>query len=406
MLQCLRGRASSEGKWFPWLAKPVSDIPFHRVFWRAEDAACHRQHDGAARARFAEFLRSYLAIEPSASVNLVGSGRVALRLGLAALTRFAPGRKKVVVPSYCCTAVVPPVVDSGLVPVFIDTGPQLISEPDQYIRALADDVLAVLMVNLCGKRLSDPERARVLAQCRARGIFVIEDNCHYLVPSGVEPRADMEMHSFGYGKVLSATAGGALIARVAGAEIEAELQRYAVEPLATAIDRFNYFMVRYGEGAIPAAVEAAYQQARTQYDPVLMNEFDAALALAYAPRLDATVRRQIKISKQLLRELARRPQTYSTPGPDDNIFTRLPVALADVEAFGRFWSWMAAAKIELEGMYLPLHLKFPELHDGTPLPYAEQVYGRVFNVPNRANLDFFEVRRIRRLLDGFDRSAK
>ena len=110
-----------------------------------------------------------------------------------------------------------------------------------------------------------------------------------------------------------------------------------------------------------------------------------------------------RLAKEILRTLTRHPQTYSSPGTENNMFTRVPVVLADIETFNRFWMWMTEAKIELEGMYLPLHLKFPELHDGSPLRYAEQVYGRVFNVPNRTSFDFFEVRRLRRLLDGFGR---
>ena len=67
---------------------------------------------------------------------------------------------------------------------------------------------------------------------------------------------------------------------------------------------------------------------------------------------------------------------------------------------------MTEAKIELEGMYLPLHLKFSELHNGSPLPYAEGVYSRVFNVPNRASLDRSEVARLCRVLDQFGREGK
>ena len=137
-----------------------------------------------------------------------------------------------------------------------------------------------------------------------------------------------------------------------------------------------------------------------------MNDFDAALALAYAPRLNGTVKRQIKISKQMLRTLTRHPQTYSNPGAENNMFTRVPLALADMETFNHFWTWMTEAKVELEGMYMPLHLKFPELHNGSPLPYAEQVYGRVFNVPNRASLNFFEVSCLRRLLNRFGRGRQ
>src|ERR1700691_3455634 len=123
---------------------------------------------------------------------------------------------------------------------------------------MTDDVLAVLVVNLCGKRLSDDDRKRVFELCRAKRIFAIEDNCHFFWPPGGEPRPDMEMHSFGFGKVLPATAGGALIARVAGVQVEAELARYAAEPIPAALSRFRYFMAKFGNGVAPAHIEEAY----------------------------------------------------------------------------------------------------------------------------------------------------
>ena len=115
MLQRLRGRTNLEGFRNSWGSKPISNIAFHRAFWRREDEDCHLRYHGTASTRFAEFLRDYLALELSVSVSLVGSGRVALRLGLAALARLEPRRKKVIVPTYCCSAVIAPIVDNGLV---------------------------------------------------------------------------------------------------------------------------------------------------------------------------------------------------------------------------------------------------------------------------------------------------
>ena len=65
------------------------------------------------------------------------------------------------------------------------------------------DVLAAGVVSLrrAAFRLA---RARVFQQRGSKGIFVIEDNCHYRVPRGLRPRPDLEMQSFGFGKVLSA----------------------------------------------------------------------------------------------------------------------------------------------------------------------------------------------------------
>jgi dTDP-4-amino-4,6-dideoxygalactose transaminase len=385
----------------------TSPLPFHKCLWQPQDIVAANDCLDIARAKFETALRDYLAIESSTSVNLVGSGRGALGLGLAALAQTMPARKKVIIPTYCCAAVVPPVIESGLIPVFIDTGPELVSTADQYLAAMADNVLAVLIVNLCGKRLTDADRGKVLQQARAFSIVSIEDNCHYLVPMSQQPRPDMELLSFGFGKVLSATAGGALISRVAQSAIDAERIRYKVEPVQAAETRLRSFLAKFGATPSSAPSDEELQAARMQYGLVLMNDFDAALALSQLPRLDGHIRRQVAIGRRLFKTLQRHPQMFAGQTPDNNIFTRVPVILRDVDAFNQFWGHMdTERKIGLEGMYVPLHLKFSDFHSGPALPQAEDAYRRVFNIPGRTNLGILDVARIQLALNDFAATAQ
>ncbi len=215
----------------------------------------------------------------------------------------------------------------------------------------------------------------------------------------------MELHSFGFGKVLPATAGGALVARVARTELEAEVEQLGLEPVSHAVHRFKYFMAKYGGSSMPADLEQSYESARTQHRSVFMNEFDIALALTYAPRLSGSIRQHIELGKRILATLEQYPDIYSTLGADNNTFTRVPVILRDSTMFNRFWSYMNNAQVELEGMYLPLHLKFPELHNGSALSRAERLYPLVYNVPNRVTLGYLEVMKLSRMLNRFAREA-
>lgn len=217
----------------------------------------------------------------------------------------------------------------------------------------------------------------------------------------------MELLSFGFGKVLSATAGGALISRIAKRAIDAEHRRYTEEPNSAAQTRLAHYEARFGNQVESGPSENEVRAARTQYGSVLMSAFDAALAAAQLPRLPTVVRRQSAIGSRLAGIIQRHSAVFSTQSVKDNIFTRLPVILRDVDVFNQFWTYMdVGRKIGLEGMYVPLHQKFSESHSGGALPVVEDVFSRVFNVPARPSLGAIELARIESALDGFGQAMR
>ena len=401
--------------WSPvraWLNRgraELSPIAFHKWPWSRDwvDGAAKAGAAGQTtdpRSRLEAEIRDYCGLGPTDAVALAGSGRTALRLGLSALSRLVPTRKRVVCPTYCCQSVLAAILASDLVPVFIDTGPELNSSADQYIAALSDEVLCVVVVNLCGKRLDDASRRAVLDACRARGIFTIEDdaqNCQ----AQPTPRTDMEIHSFGFGKLGMATAGGALIYRRAGEQIALELEDFLDEPESAASDRFEYFSAKYSSSEVTEHLAARYNQANARFERTRMTRLDAELALATLRRAPEIVARGVAIGQRLSQTVARFPHVYGYCGIERNIFFRFPVILRGVAEFNRFWTHMSSRGIELEGMYVPLHLRFPELHAGDSLVCAEMIYGRIFNVPNRVSLSEEELTKICDALEAFGREC-
>jgi dTDP-4-amino-4,6-dideoxygalactose transaminase len=382
-------------------------IRFHKHPWSPADEdlyALAPKEAEAWRRTFESFLRAYLDLNKDTTVSLVGSGRTALRLGLAALTRIETRRKFVIAPTYCCEAIIDPIVSNGLIPRFVDIGPDLLPHPEQYLRAITGDAVCLLLVNLCGKRLADNERERVAAACRKSGVYLIEDNCHYFQATSHFMPADMEFYSFGFSKVLRATAGGALISRVGQAEAADELSTYTEQPNSSAETRFRYYRERFDSGEPSKELEAEFRQARCEFGRVLMSDFDLGLVTRYAPAVPTVVKQQIENGRRLHRELARYPHCYATQGVDDHLFTRLSVILQSRDLFCRFWTFMTERRIELEGMYKPLHLD-QTASKGVKAPIAEDLYPRVYNIPNRSNLSRTQLATIREALASFARDV-
>jgi dTDP-4-amino-4,6-dideoxygalactose transaminase len=376
-------------------------IPFHSISWDVDYSAIAASLTGDETPKIERFLREWLKIEPTAFFAAVGSGRSALRLALSALAKTKQGRETIVVPSYCCGALVDPIVECGLVPRFLDIGPELISTPEQYLNAIDESTLCVVLVHLCGKRLGDDHRQQILEACRRRRVYSVDDNCNYLWPMPQDLRADVEFFSFGFGKTLTATAGGALVSRVAHEELIEEFGRYWTQDEDAVKIRYEYLVGEYGGRSVSPEVAARYKSRQSQFNTVTMANLDMWLVLQQSHHLGKTIRIQIKHGERLHRLVMKYPHLFLSQGLDNNMFMRFPLIFRDVETFNRFWTHMHYWRIGLEGMYRPLHLRHPKLHKGGILKAAESVYPRVFNVPNRPGLRRRELARICEALDAF-----
>jgi dTDP-4-amino-4,6-dideoxygalactose transaminase len=351
------------------------------------------------------FLSEWLKLDASDNISLVGSGRTAICLGLSALSRLDRKRKVVVIPSYACQALLNAVLAANLVPKFIDTTDTLISAPEQYLEAATADVLCVILVGLCGKRMLLDGRKEILSTLRDRGVFAIDDNCQDFTAVDAQARADMECYSLGFSKTLRATAGGLLAARIGSSEIADLLSSYSRQPTGDSQNRVKYYDHAYGgerRDLDPGLLES-FRNSRSEYGNVLMSDLDQHLAASQAGKLGDIMRLVSDNSHEIIRTIDRFPEVYRHQGTACNSFTRLPVILQDEEGAAKFWSYMNAQGIELEGMYSPLHLAYG---NGEHLPAAERLSKLVYNVPNRSDLSKSETRRIVSALQKFGKAAR
>lgn len=141
---------------------------------------------------------------------LCGSGSLALEL---ALRGCGVGRgDEVVLPTFCCAAVVLPVLAVGATAVLADIGPELNITVDTARAALTQKTKAIIVPHLFG---NPADIAAIAELARARKIRLIDDAAQALGASidgrRVGSFGDAGILSFGAEKVCSGLGGGALI---------------------------------------------------------------------------------------------------------------------------------------------------------------------------------------------------
>lgn len=139
----------------------------------------------------------------------VSSGTAALRVALMALG-VGPG-DEVIVPCYTFVATIGAVVQCGAVPVFADLDESFNIDPVDLERRITPYTKAVVPVHFSGV----PSRMdEIMAVCRPRGIYVLEDVAQAAGSSYKGRRTgsigDIGSYSFQLNKIITAGEGGAV----------------------------------------------------------------------------------------------------------------------------------------------------------------------------------------------------
>ncbi|HUS47592.1 MAG TPA: GNAT family N-acetyltransferase [Phycisphaerae bacterium] len=387
-------------------------IPFIKPYWSETERRIGLEDgpidgDEAADA-FKIAGRTGLGISEDELIVPTGSGRAALELALRVLKRQFPGRDKVLLPTYGCRGTIDPVLRSGLTPVLVDIDMDMLPDAREYARRLSSEVLACLLVHLGGKRMKTDE---VIRKARRLGVVVIEDHCQNVGNANGGPRGDMSIYSFGIGKNIMASAGGALVTGILHEQVEEAGGRLRREPVRMARDRFGAWYCQF-----MAAGEAERDELRkryriprranqNQFRRVAMNGLDAAIVVEQLGKLGQIIERRKANAARTTAELRRFPQTFSSASPEGHIYTKLSVRLPSQQLRDEFIAFMAARGVELEKMYVPLHLRsFARRFRREPLKVSESLYSSVVNVPVRPNLSSSEVERITESVGAFGRA--
>src|SRR5262249_23746218 len=143
---------------------------------------------------------------------LCGSGSLAVEIALRACN-IQEG-DEVVIPTFCCSAVVAPVLATGGLPVFADVGEELNLTAEAVVKALTQKTKAVIVPHLFG---NPADINSIIELVRGRNIRVIDDAAQ-AVGATVDGQlmgtfGDAGVLSFGNEKVCSGLGGGVVISR-------------------------------------------------------------------------------------------------------------------------------------------------------------------------------------------------
>lgn len=168
---------------------------------------------------------------------LVGRGTTAIHLALKAIERLV-GAGEVVLPTIACPSLAQVALSAGFKPVFADVrADNFTLDADSFREQITERTRAVLPVHIFGYAapMSD-----ICAVARARGVFVIEDAAQSLGGScdgkKMGAHGDFSILSFGGGKILDASAGGAVLTNdpELAAAVEGEVKQ--LPPFARTLD--------------------------------------------------------------------------------------------------------------------------------------------------------------------------
>lgn len=332
------------------------------------------------------------------------TGRAALELALRA-TGVREG-DEVVLPTFCCVSIVPPVLAIGAVPVLADVGPELGLTAETVEATCTPRTRAVVVAHLFG---NPTPMADIAAVCQRRGIALIDDAAQALgatldgQPLGTF--GDAGVVSFGNGKVCFGTGGGVLVSRDP-AVLERAL-RFPLLPKGAghALRRAAAVVAwrRWRRWSLPLKVawtRLRGEPAQEAYAAAPMSNLDAAVALTLLDSLKANLaarRARVEAYGRLLGGQAKFALLPHRPG--SACLTQLVDFPGDEALALKVVGALRDAGYEVDRSFRPLHLqKAYERFASRPLPSAERRWGALVELPCEPGVSFDDVERVAALI--------
>lgn len=334
---------------------------------------------------------------------LCGSGSLALELALR--QGGVRSGDEVILPSFCCSTVVPPILAVEATPVLADVGNELNLTAHTVEAALTRKTRAVVVPHLFG---NPAEIAAIVALARARDLLVIDDAAQALGATIDDQPAgsfgDFGILSFGAAKVCAGLGGGVLIGggaeglRNCGDGLAAPRWAATIQHLASVLvwqrwRRWSQPFERHlRKLPDPDEAPALYRQEK-------MANLNAAVALSLLGTLEegiAARRERVELYQLLLGKSARIQLIPHRPGSAclTQVVRILPAQFND-DAASRAIAALRAAGYEVQGSYMPIHLleKFPQcVWDW--LPNTERLWSDLVELPCGPEVDLADIERI------------
>ncbi len=382
----------------------VYRVPLCRPFWSWRTYAALTRCIGSGRVvsgpdvqRLEEKLAMFFSTSTPVACN---SGRAALELGLRA-TGVGAG-DEVIVPTFCCASIVPPIVAVEAVPVLADVGKDLTLTSETVEAAITSRTRAVVVAHLFGNPA--PIRA-IEVLCRERGLILIDDAAQAL-GARLKGRllgtfGDAGIVSFGNGKVCFGVGGGALVSRHNEVLERARTAHFSPAAAVPTLKRAAAVTVwrRWRRWSLPLQVTLSRVYTIRQesaYAGRAMANLDAAVATSLLDTLDANIaarRSRVDAYRALLGHEAACSLLPHTEG--SACLTQLVsfhggehVTIAIVRA-------LRDAGYEVDRSYRPLHLQPPyEKHARSALPNADRIWPSLVELPCEPTVEMDDVRRV------------
>jgi perosamine synthetase len=340
-----------------------------------------------------------------ADVLLTGSGSLALEL---ALHFCGVGRgDEVVLPTFCCTAVVPPVLAVGATPVLADCGDDLNITTASVAAVLTKNTKAIVAPHLFG---NPAEIDAIVELVRGRNIRVIDDAAQALGATidgrPVGSFGDAGILSFGAEKVCFGLGGGALISRreefiqtFSQMSLPAPALRASIANLLS-----TFFWRRLRRWTLPLRSALSPRPAAPDAAPApYRRESISNLAAAVASSLLRTLDQNILARRARVR--AYRELLSSEPGIElishragsaclTQVIRVLP-RHRDDDGAAQVIAALRAAGYEVQGSYVPIHL-MSSFQDCVwdRLPYADRVWADLVELPCEPSVSLADIERI------------
>lgn len=337
-------------------------------------------------------------------VLLCGSGSLALELALRACGVRAGD--EVVIPTFCCSAVVAPILAAGALPVLADIGDELNLTAETVEAVLTRKTKAVIVPHLFGNPAGIDA---IVDLVHGKNIRVIDDAAQSL-GAMIDGRrvgsfGDAGILSFGSEKVCSGLGGGVVVygnkeilngavaLDLAPAQVSTSLRTLVSTMISWRWRRWTLpLFSRVMSTADPDAPPIPYRREN-------MANLNAAVALSLMHTLRENVaarRARVDAYRELLgteKGLALIPHR---PGSAclAQVVRVLPKRRDDDSA-SEIIQALASAGYEIQGSYVPIHL-LPRFQQWfrAPLAHAERVWSDLIELPCEPSVSFTHLERI------------
>ncbi len=349
-----------------------------------------------------EKLHSFLSkMYPNKEIYLVSNGRYALELALKGLG--VQSGEEVILPSFCCSAVITAILGVGGRPVFSDSGPDLNVTQDTIEKCLTNNTKVVVVPHMFG---NPADILGIRHLCVERGIKVVDDAAQALGSRIGEGRVggfgDAGIGSFGKGKICFGTGGGWLVipqdqqenfTNYTGAWIYEKHAQKVYAALGTLIwRRWRRWTLPFGMIMAKWKSERIAEKSRAS-----MSNLDAAIALTLLEKIEENIRLRHERAQLYEEILGTNERIRLIPHQQGStcLSQVAYVKTSNIDVIPKLLQTLKGHGFEISRSYTPLHLQASfKKYVRTPLTNVDQIWPFLFELPCEPNVRLKDIRQL------------